>query len=56
MLRAYPCMILAIEWDVKPNTLTFIVLQTYYIFMGTWVLSQALIVSEGYSFKTYKEA
>ena len=58
-------MILAIEWGVKPYTLTFVVLQTYCIFMGikcyknklsTWVLSQALIVSMGYLVKTYKEA
>ena len=52
-------MILAIEWDVKPHTLTFVVLQTYYLFMGikcfknklsTWVLSQAIM---GYWIKTY---
>ena len=62
MLRAYPCMILAFEWDVKPNTLTFVILQTYYMFMGikcfknnlsTWALSRALIVSIYYWVKTY---
>ena len=47
---------------VKSYTLTYVILQTYSIFMGikcfksnlsTWVLSQALIVSMGYWAKTY---
>ena len=55
-------MILAIEWDIKPYTLTFVVLQTYYTFMGircfknslsTLVLNQALILLMGYWVKTY---
>ena len=55
-----PCIILAVECDRKPYTLTFVIVTKCYIFTGsasnklsTWVLSRALIMSMAYFVKTY---